>query len=242
MPRARPATTRGVGCARAPGHAAVAPRRGFTLLEMLVALAVFGVIGVMAGRILSGMVDMSEFTNQRSAVLAQAQRAFSVIERDVLQLAARPVRDEFGEPTPALAVGRTTLAEFTRAGWRNPLGEPRAQLQRVAYALREDTLLRLYWPVLDRADDARPVAQTLLTGVVDATFVVRDGAGAEHARWPAQSSDGDGHGDAQPVALELRLRLENHGQLKRLWPTPTALHFAPRNPERAPDGAPKAPA
>ena len=207
-------------------------RRGFTLLEMLVALAVFAVIGVMAGRILSGMVDMSEFTHQRGDALAQAQRAFSVIERDVLQLAARPVRDEFGEAAPALAVGSATLAEFTRAGWRNPLDEPRAQLQRVAYALREDTLLRLFWPVLDRADDARPRAQTLLTGVIDATFVVRDSAGAEHAHWPAQG--GDGGGDAQPVALELRLRLEHHGQLKRLWPTPTALRFAPKQAPEAP--------
>lgn len=227
------------GNAAAARRQAVAPpRRGFTLLEMLVALAVFAIIGVMAGRILSGMVGMSEFTYQRGDALAQAQRAFSVIERDVLQLAGRPVRDEFGEGAPALAVGRATLAEFTRAGWRNPLDEPRAQLQRVAYALREDTLLRLFWPVLDRADDTRPLAQTLLTGVVDATFVVRDSGGGAHTRWPSQ----DANDDVQPVALELRLRLEHHGQLKRLWPTPTALNFAPRDPKQPPDDAPRAPA
>ena len=214
------------------------PRRGFTLLEMLVALAVFAVIGVMAGRILSGMVDMSEFTYQRGDALAQAQRAFSVIERDVLQLAGRPVRNEFGEAAPALAVGRATLAEFTRAGWRNPLDEPRAQLQRVAYALREDTLLRLFWPVLDRADDTRPLAQTLLTGVVDAAFVVRDHSGGTHTHWPSQ----DINGDVQPVALELRLRLEHHGQLKRIWPTPTAMDFAPRDPKKPSDDAPRVPA
>lgn len=209
-------------------------RRGFTLLEMLVALAVFAVIGVMAGRILSGMVDMSEFTYERGDALAQAQRAFAVIERDVLQLAARPVRDEFGQTAPALALGRGTLVEFTRAGWRNLLGEPRAQLQRVAYALRDDSLLRLFWPVLDRADDTRPRAQTLLTGVVDATFVVRDASGGEHTRWPAA----DGDGEVRPAALELRLRLEEHGHLKRLWLTPTTVEFAPPDAERGPDGAP----
>lgn len=223
-------------------HAALMARRGFTLLEMLVALAVFAVIGVMAGRILSGMVDMSEFTYQRGDTLAQAQRAFSVIERDVLQLAGRGVRDEFGASAPALAVGRATLAEFTRAGWRNPLGEPRAKLQRVAYALREDTLLRLFWPVLDRADDARPRVQTLLTGVVEATFVVRDSAGGEHAYWPSKSGDGEGDRDAQPAALELRLRLDDHRQLKRLWLTPTAMEFVPSDPAQAPDDAPEAPA
>lgn len=213
------------------------PRRGFTLLEMLVALAVFAVIGVMAGGILSGMVELSEFSHQRGDALQKTQRAFSVIERDVLQVAGRTVRDEFGASTPALTVGGETLAEFTRAGRRNPLGEPRAQLQRVAYALRDDALLRLFWPVLDRGDDTRPWAQTLLTGVEDAAFVLHDAEGQEHAYWPSPSESGD----AQPAALELRLRLEDQGHLKRLWLTPATLDFAPNEPAPPPDGAPDAP-
>ncbi len=232
MPRRRPAT---------PSPQAAKPRRGFTLLEMLVALAVFAVIGVMAGGILSGMVEMSEFTHQRGNALQQTQRALSVIERDVLQLAGRTVRNEFGASVPALTVGGETLAEFTRAGRRNPLGEPRAQLQRVAYVLRDDALLRLFWPVLDRADDTRPVAQTLLTEVENASFVLHDAEGQEHAYWPSPSEGGE----AQPAALELRLRLEDQGHLKRLWLTPATLDFAPREAEQPPDGdpdAPKAPA
>ena len=223
---------------RAAGNPQTAkPRRGFTLLEMLVALAVFAVIGVMAGGILSGMVEMSEFTHQRGNALQQTQRALSVIERDVLQLAGRTVRNEFGASMPALAVGGETLAEFTRAGRRNPLGEPRAQLQRVAYVLRDDALLRLFWPVLDRADDTRPSAQTLLTEVENASFVLHDADGQEHAYWPAP---GEG-GEAQPAALELRLRLEDHGHLKRLWLTPAALDFAPCEGEQPPDGEPDTP-
>ena len=221
-----------------PPAQAAKRRRGFTLLEMLVALAVFAVIGVMAGGILSGMVQLSEFTHQRGDALQEAQRAFSVIERDVLQLAGRTVRDEFGASKPALTVGGETLAEFTRAGRRNPLGEPRAQLQRVAYALRDDALVRLLWPVLDRADDTRPLAQTLLTGVEQAAFALHDAEGDEHAYWPSQG-DAD---RARPAALELRLRLQDHGHLKRLWLTPAPLDFAPREPEQPPDGAPKEPA
>ena len=210
---------------------------GFTLLEMLVALAVFGVVGVMAGRILTGVMDMSEFTRGRGDALADAQRAFAIIERDVTQLAHRSVRDEFGLPAPALTIGGgATLAEFTRAGWRNPLAAPRTQLQRVAYAQEADTLVRLFWPVLDRADATEPLAQTLLTGVDQMTFLVRDAAGGEHAYWPLG-------GDAAnaPAAIEVRLRLASHGPVQRRWLMPTAKAFGPRAGDAPPDESGRAP-
>lgn len=209
--------------------------RGFTLLEMLVALAVFGVVGVMAGRILTGVMDMSEFTRVRSDALADAARAFAIIERDVTQLAHRSVRDEFGLPAAPLTVGggATTLAEFTRAGWQNPLALPRTQLQRVAYAQEEDTLVRLFWPVVDRADSTEPLTQTLLAGVDQVTFLVRDADGGEHTYWPLG-------GDAAnaPAAIEVRLRLASHGPVQRRWLMPAAMTFAPRAEDAPPDEAP----
>ena len=205
-------------------------RLGFTLVEVLVALAVFAIIGVMAARILAGMVDISEFTQQRGQVLAATQRAFAIIERDIEQLAHRPVRDEMGDPTAAVTVGGVTLAEFTRAGWQNPLGYPRPELQRVAYVVEDDTLVRKFWPVLDRAPDTEPVAQTLLTGVAAATFVARDSDGGEHSYWPAGAAGGE------LVAMGLRLRLEEHGEIERLWLTPMAVDLAPEGAEQPPDG------
>ena len=206
---------------------------GFTLVEILVALAVFAIIGVMAARILAGMVDISEFTQERGQVLAETQRAFAIIERDIEQLAHRPVRDELGDTMKAVTVGGQTLAEFTRAGWQNPLGYPRPELQRVAYALEGDTLVRLFWPVLDRAPDTEAVAQTLLTGVTAAMFVARDGDGGEHTYWPAETGGG-----GRLVAMGLRLRLRGHGEIERLWLTPVAVGLAPKEGEGPPNGDP----
>ena len=125
--------------------------RAFTLIEILVALAVFAIIGVLSSRILLGMVDVSSATADHAATLAELQRAVSVVERDVQQLVRRSVRDEHGDPRDAVAVNDEALLELTRRGWQNPLGAPRAELQRVAYVLRDEKLIRLFWPILDRA-------------------------------------------------------------------------------------------
>ena len=94
--------------------------RAFTLLEMLIALGVFAIIGVLSSRILLGMVDVSSATADHSATLAELQRAVSVVERDVEQLVRRSVRDEHGDPRDAVAVDDQALLELTRRGLAEP--------------------------------------------------------------------------------------------------------------------------
>lgn len=208
----------------------VRERCGFTLLEMLIALGVFAVIGLMSSQILSGIVDLSDNVRDRSDRLAELQRAMFIISRDVEQMTRRPVRDAFGDPTAAIVIGQP-LIEFTRRGWQNPLRSPRSELQRVAYIVVDDDLVREFWPLLDRGPDTEPIAQVLLPGVDDVEFVahatrgdgrsagVRGGPAAsmqEFRYWPVAVS-----GDADENALEaIELRLEHavYGRLGRLWP------------------------
>ena len=74
-------------------------RRGFTLLEILIALAVFAIIGVLSSRILTGMIDLSESTRAHGDALAELQRAMFIVERDMEQSTHRSVRDEHGVPS-----------------------------------------------------------------------------------------------------------------------------------------------
>jgi general secretion pathway protein J len=55
--------------------------------------------------------------------------------------------------------------EFTRGGWSNPLGQPRAGVQRVAYELDDGRLLRVHWFVPDHTLSEQPVEREILTGV-----------------------------------------------------------------------------
>lgn len=192
-------------------------RRAFTLLEMLVALAVFAAIGVMSSRILSGMVDLAETTRVRGDEFSDLQRAMAIVQRDVEQLAHRSVRDELGDPLAPAVVGSDALLELTRLGWQNPLAAARSEMQRVAYVVEEDRLVRLFWQVLDRAPTSEPVAQTLLDSVGDVEFVAHDDNGETHRFWPQMNDD-----TAGLAAIALSLETTTYGRIERLWLVPAS--------------------
>ena len=196
-------------------------RFGFTLIEMLVALAVFAVIGLMSNQLLMQIIDMGELTEARSGRFVEAQRAIEIIRRDVQQLAHRGVRDELGDSQPGFEINEFGLLQFTRRGWANPLGHSRSGLQRVAYASVEGALFRLYWPVLDRGPDSLPIRQLLLNDVTDLEVLAVDADGVEHRYWPpARDANAQGH---RLAAVVMRMSLPPYGDIERLWTVPMTL-------------------
>ena len=203
------------------------PRRpsGFTLMEVLVALAVFAVIGVLATQILRQMTDFGGHAVERGGLLTDAQRALEIMRRDIEQLAHRPVRDVFGDAgSPVAMGGGEWLLEFTRLGWRNPLAEQRSDLQRVAYAWNGDELHRLFWRVLDRAPGSEPSRQLLLAGVSEVAFTALDSAGDEHEVWPPATTGDPDDPELRLAALRLRIATDEF-DVMRLWTTPQGFDF-----------------
>ena len=198
-------------------------RHGFTLIEILVAIAIFAVLGIAASRLLDQVLRADEASKARGQRLGELQRAMGILERDALQVVARPVRDELGETLPAVSGGVRSMLEFTRAGWRNPTGAERAELQRVAYMLEGKQLLRFYWPVLDRAEGSEPVRQVLLDEVEQAEveFVAADGETRQF--WPQEDGSAAVPGAALPRALRLRLVVAPWGEIERLFALPDTL-------------------
>lgn len=139
--------------------------RGFTLLELLVALAVFAVLATLAYGSLGRVLEAQDTLAARAEALGRLQRAQALLARDCAALVARPVRDELGDPEPALRRAPDGSLELTHGAFGNPLDQPRAQLQRVRWQLREGVLYRDAWPVLDRVPGTRPKAQRMLDGV-----------------------------------------------------------------------------
>lgn len=187
---------------------------GFTLLEMLVALAVFAVIGVMSAQLVRQIADIGATTRQRGDELVALQRALDIMRRDIEQLAHRPVRGEMGDVREAVAVNHGGLLEFTRRGWRNPAQARRPTLQRVAYRVAPEGLERVFWPMLDRAEDSEPVAQLLLADVSDVEVNGIDAGGEEHGYWPP------GDAEHELAAIVVRISLPRYGEIERLWVVP----------------------
>lgn len=149
--------------------------RGFTLLELVVALAVFAVLATLAYGSLARLLEARDTLAARADALGRLQRVQALLARDCGALVARPVRDELGDPEPSLRRAPDGSLELTHGAFGNPLDQPRAQLQRVRWQVRDGVLYRDAWPVLDRVPGTRPQAQRLLEGVRRFTVGIETG-------------------------------------------------------------------
>ncbi len=211
--------------------------RGFTLLELLVALAIFAVLAVLAYGGLSTVLHARDRTDQAAKRLGELQSAMLLLSRDLRQAAPRPIRDEFGDARAALlgvSEGEPRL-ELTRAGNANPANLQRSTLERVGYALDGGTLYRLYWAVLDRSPDSQPQKVSLLTRVDELSLRYQDAQGQWHDSWPPLTANG-GPPPALPVAVEVGLQLADWGRITRLFGLPRETETTTRAPQQTPQG------
>ncbi len=196
------------------------PAAGFTLLELLVALSIFALISAMAYGGLQGVLDQQQQTEQRAARLADLQKAYRIIQRDIEQIVNRKVRNEFGDSIGPLVGGSGfTGVEFSRAGHPNPAGFLRSDIQRVAYVPDQDSVLRRTWRVLDRAQDSVPDEQILIEDMREFSmrFLREDKQWQE--RWPALQTPEEADAGL-PLAVEVELELDEYGVLKWLFMLP----------------------
>jgi general secretion pathway protein J len=193
--------------------------RGSTLLEVLVAIAIFAFVGVMA---LSGYTQLqkqAEYQQLRLERVREVQRAVQTLAQDLTQIEPRPIREPIGEQrVPAVLAGDSVeyKLEFTRSGWLNTAGLPRPTLQRVGYRLDQDGLWRDHWRVLDRTQAAEPVRVRLLGGVRSVTFRFMSPSLEWVERWPQLGGNPVEQERLRPAAIEVTLDLEDWGEIKRI--------------------------
>lgn len=190
-----------------------ASEAGFTLVELLVALAIFAMISVAGVMLLRSGSDTQIAVKNRLEDYARTSRLYNAMEGDLAQAIIRPVRDQAGAPIPAFTEGDAStpggLFGFVRAGWSNYDEAPRAGLQRVAYTLEAGALKRLSWPMLDGA--APSDAATLVENVSAAQMQYRDEKGEWRSDWTAADAD------ALPRAVELRLTIGGKPEQRMLF-------------------------
>jgi general secretion pathway protein J len=197
---------------------------GFTLLEILVAVAIFAVVSIMALGGYNQLITQSERIEANNARTRAVQVAIQRMVQDFAEIEPRPVREPLGDaPQPVLLADERgdTLAEFTRAGWSNPAGVPRPTLQRVAYRFDDKKLRRDYWLALDRTLQAPPTSVVLLDQVKDVKLRFLTPDRVYQDQWPPQGGGGTSNSPySRPIAIEVTLELEDLGKLVRLVELP----------------------
>jgi general secretion pathway protein J len=196
--------------------------RGFTLVELLVAMAIVAVIGVMALEGLSQALIQQSIASERADRWREIQLALRIVMQDLAQVHPRPTREELGETfQPSLLASPTAQfpLEMSRGGWSNPAGFARGSVLRVAYDWEEDKLVRFTWPVTDRTLATPPQRTELLSGVEGLEIRFLAASGEWLLEWPPVDMSSPTRFVALPRAVELTVELEDFGRVWRIVET-----------------------
>lgn len=194
--------------------------RGFTLLELMVAIGIFALVSAIAYGSLTRILADRERLEQEHEFWSALSLTFARLQDDLSQARGRTVRDVIGVTLPAF-LGQPTdtranaapSLEFTRGGVITFDSGPRSDLQRIGYRLEDGTLKRIVWPVLDRAPQSVPQEVPLLKNVEEFSVRFFSSSGVWLDLWP-----GEGAGAPLPPAgVEVKLTLTGRGEFTRLF-------------------------
>jgi len=214
--------------------------RGFTLVELVVALFISAIMFVFGYRALMQAINSRREVEEQSAHLQALQTAMRIIEQDFELLQPRPVRNTIGDGyMPAISAAAATgvtgsvstqlsgsslsgatppLVTFTRVGWTNPVGIQRSELQRVSYAIENGALTRSYYPVLDPTEAVLPVKRQLIEHVKTFSLRFMDAGHNWQNSWPPLTLGGVPQLTQlryRPIAVEVKIEIEGWGILTR---------------------------
>jgi len=225
---------------------------GFTLIELLVALFIAAVMFAIGYGAINQALQNRGMISRHQQSLVQLESAMQIMEQDFVQIAPRPVRDPGGNgylpclqgspssnasdaPDTSSAAATsdtddsdsdtaTPLVILTRAGWSNPIGVPRTELERVAYVLDDGTLVREHWNVLDATLSSLPVRRNLLQHVRSVSFQYMSVTHSWVDSWPPTATSGENVQDSlyrmRPLAVQVVLDTQQWGRITRIFETP----------------------
>lgn len=186
---------------------------GFTLIEVLIALAVFAILAIVAYRGLAQMTQAKQILDADTRKWRDITLVLGRFEEDLSQFAARPWRDEGGVVRPALRGGAGGVdingAQLELIRFDN------GRFVHLGYRLRNNRLEMLLWDAVDLAPRSEPQVHRLLEGVE--RFEVRfiDATGQWQLSWPVGPEV-----NLPPRGVELTLGFPGGDSVRRLVALP----------------------
>lgn len=187
---------------------------GFTLLELLVAVALFATISTVAYSGLAALLRTDAQLRDGNTRWQDLQLALQLMEQDLSQAVNRPARDAFGTREPAMRFipGSVQELSFSRFG-SGMQADGAARLQRVSYRWDGSRLTRLVWPYPDRVQGSQGYEDELLNDLRAVDFNFHIDHQQTRNSWPDPGSSPGG----LPAAVSISLQTRAWGRIERLF-------------------------
>ncbi|MGD8111283.1 type II secretion system minor pseudopilin GspJ [Vibrio sp. TRT 17S01] len=193
-------------------------QHGFTLIEVLVAIAIFASLSLGAYQVVNQVQRSNELSLEKSERLKAIQRTLVFMDNDFRQMALRKTRTNGEEPDALLVHWKDYLLDsdgkgimFARTGWRNPQQQfPRGEVTKVGYRIKEETLERVWWRYPDTPAGQEGVYTPLLKEVETLEMRFYDGKKWQN-QWETK--------DTLPQAVSVTLTLKDYGEIERIYLT-----------------------
>ncbi|OBU16030.1 type II secretion system protein GspJ [Photobacterium aquimaris] len=196
-------------------------QQGFTLLEVLVAIAVFAMLSLSANQVITNVMRSDAQSKDHNQRLQAIQRTMIMMDNDFRQIVARKFRVDAEKPTDKILQAGEYLLDsssegitFVRGGWQNPQSMfPRGDITRVGYRIIDDNLERVWFRYPDTVVGAKPLVRVLLTGVSDLKFEFYYDK-QWHKKW--------NKADSLPAGIKVIMTLKKLGEIERIYLLPTS--------------------
>ncbi|RUR19758.1 type II secretion system protein GspJ [Legionella sp. km535] len=201
--------------------------RGFTLIEILIALTVFAILASITSSVLYYSFNARTRVNEQADRLNSLQLAISIIQQDTTQTIERPIRGNEMRLFPGF-VGQERYLELTRDGVANPKSsEKRSTLKRIALVCEDDKLIRRTWSSLDPVNRNMHLDKVLVNNLNDCYFNYLNQNLQVLSEWREQALAQNQRKEPLPKAIQINLVLNDWGKLNLLFIIPGAL-YAPK--------------
>ena len=223
---------------------AIASQRGFTLIEMIVAVTVLVTMSALAAATITAAMRSDEVAQDNQEEMRRLDRTWLTLENDLRHALGYELSSYDQTRLPAMLADDSEDYQLTflRGGNSNRLYAFRSELMRVAYKFDEQELIRFSWA--DPANPEEDLAQQrlLLRDIegIDFEFLPASATSTEDSAWVdtwpngRQSNSGSTvvnttgqnttaaaprapQAGALPLAVKVRLRLTEEYEIERLF-------------------------
>ncbi|MFH0264170.1 type II secretion system minor pseudopilin GspJ [Vibrio rumoiensis] len=204
--------------------------KGFTLIEVMVAIMVFASLSIAAYQVVNQVQRSNQLSAEKTARLQDMQRAMIIMDSDFRQMVARSFKGRANATGNRVLYSDEYLLDsqshgilFTRLGWQNPQQAfPRGEIVKVGYRVVDNQLERVWWRYPDTPEGQEPLHKSLLAQVENLDFRFYDSDKENwQETWQVETQ--------LPAAVEVTLELKDYGTIRRVYLIPKGQSATAKN-------------